>query len=103
MEKYHEDFFFTSNIFKKIQGDMVGELGIYNKQNWASGGPLYTSAGARSMLNRKCSSIPDRRKKIDEKYFFIMEKKYFENFGFEKNSKIFFRKIKKIKTQNFKI
>ena len=31
------------------------------------------------MINRKYSEMPDRKKKIDEKYFFIMEKIDFEN------------------------
>ena len=61
---------------------------------------MYTSTGARSMLNRKCSSIPDRRKKMNEKYFFIMEKNYFENFDLKIFQKYFFEKSK---NQNLKI
>ena len=46
---------------------------------------------------------PHGKINLDEKYFFIMEKIYFENFWFKIFQKIFFRKIKKAKFRNSKI
>ena len=63
---------------------------------------LCTSAGARSVLNRKYSEIPDRQNFLDEKYFFIMEKNYFENFDLKIFQKIFFRKSKILKIRSRK-
>ena len=40
---------------------------------------LYAPASAVSVINRKYKKIPDRRKKMDEKIYFIMKKIDFEN------------------------
>ena len=40
-----------------------------------------------NVLNRKYSKILDRKKKLNDKYCFIMEKNDFENVDFQKNRK----------------
>ena len=65
----HLNFMMNKTMAEKLQ-----------KSRTFWGEPREASECLNSVLNRKYIKFPDRRKFLDEKYYFIMEKNHFEIF-----------------------